>query len=57
MRIEFKDLKIRNFKSIGEADIDLQSQGIVKVLGVYEYEDNLIIHIISVWGIIANEGY
>ena len=40
MRIEFKDLKIRNFKSIGEADIDLQSQGIVKVLGVNEYEDN-----------------
>lgn len=40
MRIEFKELKIRNFKSIGEADIDLQSQGIVKVLGVNEYEDN-----------------
>lgn len=40
VRIEFKDLQIKNFKSIGEASIDLQSQGIVKVLGINEYEDN-----------------
>ena len=40
VKLEFIRLHIENFKSIGVADIDMQSQGIVKVLGVNNYESN-----------------
>lgn len=41
MVIHFNHLHIENFKSIGEADIDLGSRGIVTVVGINNYEDNV----------------
>lgn len=40
MRIKFKNILIENFKSIGEAVVDFDNQGIVKVLGDNSYEAN-----------------
>lgn len=40
MRIDFKNVHIENFKSIADANIALNEQGIVKVLGINDYESN-----------------
>lgn len=40
MRIDFKNVRIENFKSIADANIALNEQGIVKVLGINDYESN-----------------
>ena len=40
LRVEFHSVSIKNFKSIGEANVSLSGQGIVKVLGINEYEAN-----------------
>lgn len=39
--ISFKNIAIENFKSIGKAEVNLERCGIVKVLGVNNYESNV----------------
>ena len=38
MHIQFKDIEITNFRSIGNIKVDLHDQGIVQVKGINQYE-------------------
>ena len=40
MNIQFNTLKIKNFQSIGAADIELKNRGIVTIIGINNYEHN-----------------